>query len=335
MKRFLSVLLTLSLLLSAAPALGEEVILTDQAGREVTLTGEANRVVSCYYMSTAALLALGCEDRLVGIEEKAASRNLYCAAAPEIIDLPAVGSGKGVNEEAILALEPDLVILPLKLKDAADRLQELGLTALVVNPESGELLEECLLLLGQATGSAEKAQALLEKYAAITDEVSALTADLYKPAVYMTSQSSALSTYPRGMYQHGLMDTAGGRNVAGEIAGSAKITVDPEQLLAWDPEYIFVVAGAGENAEDILKNEQFSPLSAVRLCQVISMPDGIEAWDYPTLSSVLGVLFMASAMHPEVLPHTVMAEKAVQFYEEVFGFTPAVTDLGFPEGWLE
>ena len=73
------------------------ITVTDQAGREVTLQAPAACLVSSYYISTAILIALGCEDDLKGIEMKADTRELYKLAAPQLLDLPAVGSGKGIR----------------------------------------------------------------------------------------------------------------------------------------------------------------------------------------------------------------------------------------------
>ncbi len=50
------------------------IVLTDQAGRTVTLEKSADRVVSVYYLSTSVLVALGAQDKVVGLEQKADSR---------------------------------------------------------------------------------------------------------------------------------------------------------------------------------------------------------------------------------------------------------------------
>ena len=91
-----------------------EITITDQIGREVTLEAPAEKIVSAYYLSSSLLIALGAEDKVVGIEMKADTRGLYKLAAPQFLDLPAVGSGKGINVEETAALEPDLVIIPKK-----------------------------------------------------------------------------------------------------------------------------------------------------------------------------------------------------------------------------
>ena len=68
------------------------IVLTDQAGRTVTLEEPAQRIVSAYYLSSSLLIALGAEDRVVGIEMKADTREIYKRAAPQFLELPAVGA---------------------------------------------------------------------------------------------------------------------------------------------------------------------------------------------------------------------------------------------------
>src|SRR5690606_8944809 len=92
----------------------EKVIITDHLGREVTIEEKPERIVSGYYITSSMLIALGLEDNMVGIEAKANSRPIYSLAAPQLLDLPNVGTAKEFNLEGCVALEPDLVILPVK-----------------------------------------------------------------------------------------------------------------------------------------------------------------------------------------------------------------------------
>lgn len=323
---FAFIALAACLFVSAGVAEGFAV--TDQSGREVAFEAPAQRIVSCYYISTATLVALGLEDNLVGIEMKADTRGLYQLAAPEIISLPAVGSGKGVNIEEIAALEPDVVILPMKLKDDAAALEELGINVIIVNPESQEQFEECVVLLATVTGSADTADALLTRYTAVTDSILAATASLEKPSVYMAAGSDFFTTYPAGIYQDDLISIAGGENVAHALEGEGKVTVDAEQLLVWDPDYIFIVSDADYTVEDVLSDPQLAELSAVKSGNVYPFPSDIEAWDYPTPSSVLGQAYMASVLHPEAVSALDFMTLANQFYSDIFGIDVTSAELG-------
>ena len=92
MKKLMILLLTLVLLLSACAQPGKTptqpadgaypMTLTDMAGRSVTLNAKPEKLVSGYYISTSALIALGLEDNLVGVEAKADKRAIYRLSAP-------------------------------------------------------------------------------------------------------------------------------------------------------------------------------------------------------------------------------------------------------------
>ena len=88
---------------------------TDQLGREVTIESEPKTLASGYYISTSLLIALDVKDELVGVEAKAAKRSLYTLSAPEIQELPSIGTAKEFDLEGCAALQPDLVIGPAKL----------------------------------------------------------------------------------------------------------------------------------------------------------------------------------------------------------------------------
>jgi len=121
---------------SALPETTEyPITLTDAAGRSVIIEDEPQTLVSGYYISTSAIIALDLDQRMVGIEAKADKRPIYRLSAPALIELPNVGTAKEFDLEGCAALNPDLVILPLKLKDAASSLEALGIDVLLVNPE--------------------------------------------------------------------------------------------------------------------------------------------------------------------------------------------------------
>ena len=330
MKRTLRTLacLALCLIFACCSALAQTTTITDQAGREVILEIPAQRIVSCYYISTASLLALGAEDQLVGIEMKADSRRLYQLAAPQIIDLPAVGSGKGVNVEEIASIQPDVVILPVKLVAEAESLELLGIPVVIVDPETLEGYRECVRLLGEIAGTEAQASALLGYYDEKYAEISALTADVEHPLVYMSSGAGYLRTYPSGMYQHALIEAAGGINVAGDLEGATQADISAEQLVAWNPQYMFIVADADYTPKDVLEDSQLSTLDAVKNENIYEFPSDIEAWDYPTPSSILGLMYLTHILHPDLYTAEQYQSEAESFYRDFFGIEVSADDIG-------
>ncbi len=296
------------------------IVLTDQAGREVTLEGPAQTLVSCYYITTYATIALGVDDRVVGLENKPESRPIYQMAAPELLEQASVGSLKEFNVEAAAALDPDLVIMPLKLQDYAAALEELDIPVLIVNPESHDLLVEMLTLIGKACGVEERAKELTDYYGEQLSRMEELTKDSEEPVVYMGANSTYLETAPKDMYQSTLIDIAGGVNAAGEMEGDYWTQVSYESLLAMAPD-VFIIPTAAEYTVDDVKNDpQLSQLPAVVNDAVYAMPKGIEEWDSPIPSGILGTMWLTSVLHPDVYSFETFVSDAQDFYKTFYGF---------------
>lgn len=295
------------------------VTVTDHAGRTVTIAENPVKIVSGYYISTSAVIALGLKDRLVGIEAKAEKRAIYKLSAPELTDLPNVGTAKEFDLEGCIALEPDLVILPLKLKNAAESLEALDIPVLLVNPESQELLLSMVDLIAQATGAQENVQALytfLQEQEAVLDGITG-----GEPTVYLAGNSGLLSTAGSNMYQSSMIDQAGGINAAAELTDMGWAEISYEQLLAWDPEYIILTSDAAYTVEDVLNDENLADCRAVVSGNVFHLPGDVEAWDSPVLSGILGSLWLASVLHPDVVTPEAASAAATAFYEQFYGFT--------------
>lgn len=295
-------------------------IVTDQVGREVLIEEEPQTIVSGYYISSSLLIALGQEDKIVGVENNPEMRPIYEKSAPHLLDLPQVGTVKELDLEQCAILNPDLLVLPFKLKDTAESLEQLGITVLYVKPESQELLAETIALLGMVTNSKERASRLqavmLEKEKEMMDLVEASQ----KPTVYITGNSNFLTTAGYEMYQHSLVEHAGGKNVAEEYAGFSWAEISYEQLLAWDPEYIVLAANAKFDVETVLADENLAQCKAVKNGNVYQFPNEIESWDSPVPGSVLGSLWLANVLHPQEYDISMYETAVDEFYAEFYEF---------------
>ncbi len=312
---------------SAAMQVTYPVTLNDQAGRQVVIEKEPETLVSGYYISTSLLLALNCQDRMTGIEAKAKNRPVYRLSAPSIIDLPSVGSTKEFDLEGCAALNPDLVILPVRLKDVLPTLEELGITVLAVNPENQQLLEEAALLIGTATNTLPAADSLFQSAKDSLAQLEEALKDTKKPTVYLSGNSSFLSTAGSNMYQSNLITQAGGINAAAELTDNYWSEISYEQLLAWNPDYIIAASDASYTVDSILNDPNLAQCKAVKNGNVYQLPNGIESWDSPVPGSFLGSLWLASILHPDEYPDSQWKEAAAAFYETFYRFTPDLENL--------
>ena len=336
MKRIVSLFLTLFMLttLIACSAPKEEeranalpetttypITLTDAAGRSVVIEDEPQSLVSGYYISTSAVIALELDTRMVGIEAKADKRPIYKRAAPDLIALPSVGTAKEFDLEGCAALAPDLVILPLKLKDAAASLEALGIDALLVNPEDEAGLREMISLIASAMNCGKRANELLSFMDKTEDDLASRLCGVDAPKVYLAGNSDFLSTAGDGMYQSSLISRAGGVNAAAEITDTYWANVSYEQILAWNPDYIILASDASYTVDDVLADANLAGVSAIANGNVYQMPGDAEAWDSPVPSAVLGSVWLAGVLHPDKMTDADVMATADSFYETFYGFT--------------
>ena len=296
------------------------VTVTDQAGRQVTIESQPETLVSGYYITTSLLIALGLQDELVGIEAKADTRPIYALSAPELLELPSVGTAKEFGLEGCAALAPDLVILPLKLESAADSLAELGIPALLVNPEDQALLNEAVTLIGTATNTQARAQALLDFSAEQEQRLADTLAGAETPSVYLAGNSDFLSTAGDAMYQSDMIRMAGGVNAAAEITDTYWAEVSYEQVLAWDPDYIVLASDAGYTVDDVLADPNLAGCAAVENGNVFQIPGDAEAWDSPVPGGILGAVWLSSVLHPDLCPEADSLAVIDEFYQTFYGF---------------
>lgn len=314
----------------SAPAKDTETItVTDQLGRQVTVKKNPQRIISGYYISTTFLIALGLKDNLVGIEMQADKRPFYQKIAPEMIQLPGVGTAKALNIEECLKLNPDLVILPYHLKDMIPQLEEKGIPVIAIEPESLELLLESFALMGQATGKEKRAAEIIEYYNTKIDFIKGITANLNdRPRVYLSGSADPLTTITREMYQNMMIELAGGTNVTQDIATGYWANISLEQLLSYNPQVILMVQKASYDASQFKNNKQLQGMEAVKNNKIYTFPSALEQWDYPMPASILGILWLTHTLHPASYDRQTLEKDIISFYQEFYQADLSLADFG-------
>ena len=306
-----------------------KVTVVDQLGREVELDGTPEKIVSSYYISTSLLINLGVQDKLVGIEAKAKTREMYKKVAKELIDLPAVGTSKEINVEECANLNPDLVIIPTRLKEFIPKFEELKIPVIAIEPETLDQFKETVKLIGKAVGKEEKANKLVNYYDDTISKVKELNKNLTeKQNVYLAGSDSVLKTCTSKMYQNYMFEVCGGENVTKELTDGYWTTVSVEELVKKNPDVIYMVGYASYSKDDILKDERLKGVNAIKNNKVYVFPSTLEAWDYPTPSSMLGILWLENNLHPDLYSKEDYIKDAKDFYKEFYDIEVSEEELG-------
>ena len=180
---------------------------------------------------TEALFAVGAGDRVVG-------RSRYCDWPPEAAKLPVVGGVIDANLEAIVQLDPDLVIGnpgPASTR-LADRLAPLGIATWFPGIESVAAIDAMIVGVGERTGHAAEARQVAASVDARTAAVERSVSGEPVPRVLMVLDvDPVVATGPKDFIDE-LLRRAGGANVL--AIGASWQTLDFEQIAALDPDVI-------------------------------------------------------------------------------------------------
>lgn len=299
-------------------------VVTDMAGRTVNLPAQAKRLVTTFKPASLCVTALGLHDRLVGVDTDSKRDRLQLSVNPSIARLPAVGQKTtGLNFEAILAVNPDLVILYAQ-KDGiaiADRLVDHGVSAIVIVPEKMQSLYAALSLIAGAAGLPEKADQTIAACRRVTQlagrRVAPIEADRRK-LVYFASAGGVFSTATGDLLQDEMIVMAGAVHAGHDLSGYFR-EISPEQFIAWNPDVVVISGHGARRTQKMLQQPQFSGVSAVSSGQIYNFPSNIAPWDFPSPLSALGVLWLAEKCYPERFEDVDVRAEIDRFHRTLFG----------------
>ena len=342
----LSFLLMLALVLSIATvalaAAPEQIVVKDQFGRDVTIQTPVERVLCMQHHTLDIMLELQAQDQIVGVMKS--WENLlgsYVADVfPQIRDLPKPGEMRDYNIEAVMALEPDVIFASNQIPAGTlEQLEKLGIPVVVitlyvadreqastvhpelVNPDEAytEGLKQAIELIATITGKQEKGR---ELWNYVVDNRKVVSRHLEKVPeekrirVYMANEN--MNTYGTGKYVGVAMEKAGAKNVAETLNGYRQVTV--EQVVAWNPEVIFVQSRYAQVLDEIKGDERWASIDAVKNGRLLIAPDYTKPWGNPAPESIaLGELWLAKTLYPEAFKDVDLDAMVSYFYKNFYG----------------
>jgi vitamin B12 transport system substrate-binding protein len=227
----------------------------------------AQRIISLAPHTTELAYALGIGDRLVAVSD-------YSDYPPQAATLPSVANHNGLNFEAIMRLQPDLILAwqgGNKPQDLA-KLVSLGFKLFYSYPRQPEDISTDIVSIGALTGRDTQAQILSEQFmlglSAITQQYAVL-----KPiSVFYYMWSTPLMTVGKETWANTLLTRCGAQNVFSD-APIAYPEVSREQVLAKHPDLL--VAAMHAKPQE-LKSFWDSSQSLFNLPLVVINPDQVH-----------------------------------------------------------
>lgn len=259
-----------SICLPLSALAGETVTITDVTGRQVEVEVPVDAVILGEGRLMYAVAALDTDDpfqRVVGWRDDLLKADpetyaVYREQYPSIDDIPTFGGLKDGTfdiEQAIM-LDPDVVIMNLEAKDATedagldDKLSRVGIPLVYVDFREAPIknTDTSMRIIGKLFGLEDRAEEFIEfrqeQIARVTDRLA--EADPERPVVFLERAAgfSDECCNSFGNENFGRMvEMAGGINMAADIIPGTFGTVNPEQVVASDPEHV-IVTGANWQA---------------------------------------------------------------------------------------
>ncbi|MCZ7665084.1 MAG: ABC transporter substrate-binding protein [Thermoleophilia bacterium] len=264
------------------------VTVTDDTGATVTVEARPERIVATAPANTETLFALGVGDRVVGVT----TLDDY---PPEVADIPKVGDFQP-SAEAVIALEPDLVVGYSGNEEPLKPVMDAGTPVLILNPTSLEGIYANILLVGQAVGAPTAAEDLVTSIETEVEGISTTARETGESPKVFYALDNTLWTAGPGSFVDELLALAGATNAA---AGGpeAYYQLTPEQLVATDPDIILLPKTVFAEPDTFVGDPRFADLRAVKQGRVVVFDDVIVTRPGPRIAEGLRVL--AKAIHPD------------------------------------
>lgn len=321
---------------------GNKIRVIDAAGREVFVPDSIDRVICSGAGALRLLVYLQKQNLLTGvdsieIEGSSVDIRPYALANPRLSEYPLIGEFRGRDDpELILQLDPAPQVIFKTFAGSGmnpDRLQKrTGIPVVVLS--YGDLgpgrdnLDQSLRLMGQIIDASERAEEVIAFF-------NRMIADLHRRASAGQDETdSSPSCYVGGVAHRGpqgLTSTEpayppfsflGCKNVAGGICGNnySATTVAREQLVAWNPEIIFIdlatlsAGDGGSGLYELRHAPAFSNLTASQRGRVFGLlPYNSYAANFGSVFA--NAYFIGTVIYPRAFSDVETAEKADEIYQ--------------------
>lgn len=318
--------------------------ITDYAGRLVEIPAQPERVICCGVGALRYTAYMQAVDLLVGVEdyekESSLDRLYNYVNYDRLKDLPIIGGNGEPNIEQIVELNPQLIVMTGFVKMDPDLLQEKTGIPVVVIAGSDRTLDEksfdSITLLGEIYGRQDRARELADYLTALREDLKSRTEDIAqdeKPTVYIGGVSfKGHHGFEGTEANYGPLSLIGADNLADRTGQEGAFNIDMEQVLDWDPDYIFL----DFNGMDLIRGqfgEQpdfFNSLKAVREGRVFSQIS-FRSYASNLETALADAYYAGSILYPDRFNDIDPVEKAGEIYRELLGKDPgqALKEAGY------
>ncbi len=323
------------------------ITITDAFGREVTIPDNPQKIAVSGSGSMRYFVYLDLDlDRIVAVDYQDSSLftrenelRPYLLANPEIKNRAELGSAMAVvDNEKLLASGAEVLFMggasSSRIEVADEITAKTGIPVVMFYVgdyvTKGDQIRETLRMLGKILHEDARAEEIITYFGSVEEDVKNRVANVTeseKPTVYICGVSYNGAHGADGTDPNYLPFTLlGAKNAAsgiGETSQTGYAKVAKEQILAWDPDMIFVDLGTLTAAEggalaEFRNDPSYEGLSAVKNGEVYAVnPHTSMNVNHET--SLANTYYIGKVLYPEQFADVDPAAKADEIYEFVVG----------------
>ena len=336
--------------------------ITDVTGRTVTLKKPAERVVLQWsgaggpFFTISALMGKDTPKVIAGMDTslqdyRADMWKHFTAEMPELAKIPVVGTigDKTFNVEQVISLNPDVIFIPVDLKeqyesDVKPKLDAAGVQTIYIDyhAEKLESHQKSIEAIGKALGKEERAAEISKFYTdrvtRVLDRVSKINKP--KPTVYLEVGMNGPEEFGNSFssnYSWGALATMAGADVITKDVIKKTSPINPEFILEKNPDIIMIMGSywpkkptsmrlgfeaTEASSQELLKaftteRQGWSDLKAVENKQVYSAHHGLprEVFDAAVFE------YLAKTFYPEEFADVDPEATLKEFYDKFLPYS--------------
>ncbi|HIU05685.1 MAG TPA: ABC transporter substrate-binding protein [Candidatus Coprousia avicola] len=310
---------------------------TDLGGNAVEVSSAVERYAVLWVAGTDILAMLDGLSHIVMYPDVSGGYPLLFDFYPGMAGIPSCDAEQASAEEVIAQGAQVVFMRASDNPDLAERLASAGVATVDIAFNSYDGLKDAVALVADVLNT-DEARAKARDWCAYFDEMlsacDALVQEVSgepEPTAIVIRDTSSYQVYGSGRFAGQWVERCGGDYVLDTGDPTGYVNITKEQLLAYDPDYIFFIFEGC--SEELMADPSLQQLTAVKNGHVFDNPAVLNTWSNHGCEAVLQFAWARHTMYPEFFGTDGLEDEVARFFETFFGLQLGDRDFSviFPE----
>ena len=313
----------------------DELIIKDALNREIKFSRIPKRVLvvgkSLFTIADALYTFPEAATRIIALGDmgQATKTDWFPLLDAKYSDKLLLASDASV--EQIAAMKPQVVLMKSYLAESLGKsIEAINIPVVYLDFETPEQYQRDLRIIGYLFQNENRANELITFYQQHIDQVNQIISKdnaNNKPKVLLLYYSDkdgqvAFNVPPMNWIQTIMVEQSGGIPIwKGANPGKGWTKVSLEQIASWDADMVFIIAYFNNVNEVVAKlktNDQWKNIRAVKEGKIYGFVSDFFSWDQPDTRWILGQLWLAQKIHPNLFQDMDIKKEILSFYNTLY-----------------